>query len=193
MSNSSAKQKGSASLKEKYFKEIAPKIKETQGFKNLLAVPRAQKVVVNMGIGKVKTNQKLVEEAVETLKRITGQTPLRVKSKKSISAFNLKKGEVVGLKVTLRGERMYHFLAKLISIVLPRVRDFRGVSNESFDGRGNYSLGFKDMTVFPEIEFSKSSLGGLEVTINTTAKNPQQTKGLLELLGVPFKKEAEKV
>lgn len=177
------------SFKEKYYQEILPKMIETYGYKNSLSVPRAQKVVLNMGIGKIKGNQKMMDELIEVLRKISGQTPLKVKSKKSISAFSLRKGDIVGLKVTLRGERMYHFLQKLISIVLPRVRDFRGVSNSSFDGQGNYSIGFRDLTVFPEIEFGKSMIGGLEITINTNAKTPEEAKSLLEFLGIPFKKE----
>lgn len=174
-------------LKEKYQKEIMPALLEK--YKNPFASPAIKKIVLNMGIGKIKGNQKMIDEATTDMIKISGQKPLQVKAKKSISSFSLRKGDIVGLKVTLRGERMYSFLSKFIGIVLPRVRDFRGLSEDSFDNKGGYSLGFRDLSVFPEIEYTKSNLGGIEITFTTTAKNTEETKDLLVRFGIPFRKK----
>jgi len=177
-------------LKEKYRKEVIPALIEQQGYANAMQVPSITKVVLNIGIGEAITNSKALDAAVSDLTAIAGQRPITIRSKKSISAFKLRKGDTVGIKVTLRGERMYEFLDKLISIVLPRIREFAGVSDKAWDGRGNYTLGLKDQTVFPEIEYDKiDKMRGLEVCINTTAPNDEEGRQLLTLLGMPFVKD----
>ncbi len=177
-------------LKERYKKEIVPKMKEKFGFKNNLQVPNIKKVTVNVGLGPFLKETKYIDEVIETIKKITGQAPVKTTAKKAISGFSIREGQVIGLKVTLRGEYMYEFLNKLINVVFPRVRDFRGISTKSFDGSGNYSIGFKEHTVFPEVGSSDvERVYGLEVCITTNAKKDEEVKKLLELYGFPFKKK----
>jgi large subunit ribosomal protein L5 len=177
-------------LKEKYKKEVAPRLMELGGYKNIMQVPRLEKVAVNIGLGEATTDAKALESAEKDLAAITGQHPVITRAKKSIAAFRLREGMTVGLRVTLRGERMYHFLEKLINAALPRMREFRGVSPNSFDGRGNYTLGFKEQIVFPEIDYDKiDKVRGLEVSIVTTAKTDQESRRLLELMGMPFARD----
>jgi large subunit ribosomal protein L5 len=179
-------------MHERYNKEVAPALFKSFGFKNVMQVPRIEKVVVNIGVGEALDNPKALEAATSDLIAITGQKPVQTKARKSIANFKLREGRLIGAKVTLRGERMWSFLDRLLNIALPRVRDFRGVSANAFDGRGNYTLGLKDQLVFPEIEYDKiDKLRGMEVTIVTSAKNDEQARALLQLLGMPFsKKEA---
>ena len=177
-------------LQEKYRNDVVPALIKDQGYRNVMQVPRLTKVVLNIGIGEAITNAKALDAAMGDLGAISGQRPVSIRSKKSISAFNLRKGATVGTKVTLRGQRMYEFLDKLINIVLPRIREFAGVPTGAWDGRGNYTLGFKEQTSFPEIEFEKvDKLRGLEATIVTTACTDEEGRRLLELLGMPFSKE----
>lgn len=176
-------------LQEKYTKEIVPKLKEALGVKNALAVPRIEKVVVNAGLGKGLQDSSYIDTAVNTLARITGQQAQKTKARKSISNFKIREGMVVGAKVTLRGERMYAFLDKLINVALPRVRDFRGLSRKAFDGHGNYSIGFREHIVFPEISSDEvEQIVGLEINIVTTAEKNEEGLKLLELFGIPFEK-----
>lgn len=176
-------------LKEKYQKEIQFKLAEEFAIKNKIAVPSLVKVVVNAGIGGILKNEQGVEALKRDLASITGQSPAIRKAKKSIASFSIREGQVVGLAVTLRGERMYSFLDRLFSITLPRLRDFRGISNEAFDRAGNYTLGLTEHTIFSEVDLAKSAPAhGMEITIVTTAKNKEQSKRLLELLGCPFAK-----
>jgi large subunit ribosomal protein L5 len=179
-------------LRERYQKEIAPALLKAFSFKNVMQVPRVEKVVVNIGAGEALDNPKALEAAVGDLAIITGQKPVTTKARKSIANFKLREGRLIGAKVTLRGERMWAFLDRLLNTALPRVRDFRGVSANAFDGRGNYTLGLKDQLVFPEIEYDKiDKLRGMEITIVTTAKTDEHARALLQLLGMPFgKKEA---
>ncbi len=179
-------------MHERYEKEIAPALFKQFGFKNVMQVPRIQKVVVNIGVGEALDNAKALEAAVGDLTTVTGQKPVTTKARKSIANFKLREGRLIGAKVTLRGDRMWAFLDRLLNIALPRVRDFRGVSANAFDGRGNYTLGLKDQLVFPEIEYDKiDKLRGMEVTIVTTARNDEHARALLQMLGMPFgKKEA---
>ncbi len=175
-------------LKEKYEKEIKLALKEKLNLKNIMQVPKLEKIVVNMGVGEATQNIKALDAAADDLKTITGQAPVVRRAKKSISSFRLRKGMPVGLSVTLRGDRMYEFLDRLISIVIPRIRDFRGVSPRSFDGRGNYTLGLKDQLVFPEIDYNKVDKNrGMNITIVTTAKDDKSAYALLEMLGMPFR------
>ena len=177
-------------LKERYKKEIIPLMKERMKYKNVMQVPRLEKVVLNIGLGEAITNAKALESGEADLAAISSQHPVITRSKKSISAFRLRAGMAIGVKVTLRGERMWDFMEKLLTITLPRVREFQGVPRDSFDGRGNYTLGFKEQIMFPEIEFDKvDKLRGLEVVIVTTAKTDEEGRNLLELLGMPFVKE----
>ena len=177
-------------LLEKYRREVAPAMMKNLGYGNVMRVPRLTKVVLNIGVGEAISNAKALDAAMGDLAAISGQKPVSIRSKKSISAFGLRKGATVGTKVTLRGKRMYDFLDKLISIVLPRIREFAGVPAGAWDGRGNYTLGFKDQTPFPEIEFEKiDKLRGLEATIVTTARTDEEGKRLLEMLGMPFSKD----
>ena len=176
-------------LVEKYQKEVAPKLAEEFGVKNVMAVPKLSKVVVNAGVGEVAKNQQGLDALRRDLGQILGQTPSVRQAKKSIATFGIRTGMPVGLSATLRGERMYSFLDRLFSIVLPRLRDFRGISTKGFDKFGNYTLGFAEHTVFPEIDSSKAAPAhGLEITVVTTAKDMQESKRLLELLGCPFTK-----
>lgn len=177
-------------LKEKYREEIAPKLMELHGYKNVMKVPRLDKVVVSIGVGEAIQNAKALEGAETDLPAITGQRPVITRARKSIAAFRLRTGMAIGLKVTLRRKRMYDFVERLVNVVLPRIREFRGVSRNSFDGRGNYTLGFREQTVFPEIDYDKiDKVRGLEVTIVTTAKTDEEGRHLLELLGVPFSRD----
>ena len=177
-------------LKEKYREEIAPKLMELHGYKNVMKVPRLDKVVVSIGLGEAIQNAKALEGAETDLPAITGQRPVITRAKKSIAAFRLRTGMAIGLKVTLRRKRMYDFVERLVNVVLPRIREFRGVSRNSFDGRGNYTLGFREQTVFPEIDYDKiDKVRGLEVTIVTTARTDEEGRHLLELLGVPFSRD----
>jgi large subunit ribosomal protein L5 len=177
-----------ARLKERYQKEIVPALMKEFQLTNKMAVPRVQKVVVNMGVGEGTQNPKLLDGAANELGAITGQKPVITKAKKSIAAFKLRAGMPIGAAVTLRGERMYEFLDRLVNIALPRVRDFRGVSTRSFDGRGNYTLGLRDQIIFPEIDYAKvDKIKGMNVTIVTTAPNDEQARSLLRHLGMPFR------
>ena len=179
-------------LQEKFNNEVVPALGKAFEMKNIMQVPRIEKVVVNIGMGEAMDNPKALESAVADLTIITGQKPVMTKAKKSIANFKLREGRLIGTKVTLRGERMWAFLDRLLSTALPRVRDFRGVSANAFDGRGNYTLGLRDQLIFPEIEYDKiDKLRGMEVTIVTTARNDNQARVMLQLLGMPFsKKEA---
>ena len=177
-----------ARLKELYSKELAPKLMKEFNYKNKMQVPRLQKVVVNMGLGEAIQNIKVLDSAANELMVITGQKPVPSKAKKSIANFKLRKGMPIGCFVTLRKERMYGFFDRLVNIALPRVRDFRGISGRSFDGRGNYSLGIKEQIIFPEIDYDKiDKIKGLNITIVTSAKTDEEGKALLGLLGMPFK------
>jgi len=174
-------------LKEKYKKEVVPQLMELGGYKSIMQVPRLEKVALNIGLGEANQDAKALESAEKDLAAISGQHPVITRAKKSIAAFKLREGMNVGLRVTLRGERMYQFLEKLVNAALPRMREFRGVPPSSFDGRGNYTLGFKEQTLFPEIDYDKIDRArGLEVSIVTTAKTDEEGKSLLELLGMPF-------
>ena len=176
-------------LKAKYNDEIIPSLKEKFNYTNVMEVPKLDKIVINMGVGDATTNSKLLEAAVEDLKTITGQQPVVTKSKKAIAGFKLREGQGIGCKVTLRGENMYNFLDKLISITLPRVRDFRGISKKSFDGRGNYTLGLTDQLIFSEIEYDKVvKVRGMDIVFVTTAKTNDEAFALLQGFGMPFKK-----
>jgi len=176
-----------ARLKDKYREEVAPALKQHFGYKNVNEIPKLEKIVINMGLGDCKDNAKALEVAVSELATISGQKPMVTKAKKSIANFKLRAGMNVGAKVTLRGDRMYEFTDKLVSIVLPRVRDFRGVSAKAFDGRGNYSLGVREQLIFPEIEYDKvEKIRGMEMIFVTTAKTDEEAKELLRLLGMPF-------
>jgi len=179
-------------MQEKYNNEVVPALRKAFDLKNIMQVPRITKVVVNIGMGEAMDNPKAMEAAVNDLTIITGQKPVMTKARKSIANFKLREGRLIGTKVTLRGDRMWSFLDRLMSTALPRVRDFRGVSGNAFDGRGNYTLGLRDQLIFPEIEYDKiDKLRGMEVTIVTTAKNDDQARVMLQLLGMPFsKKEA---
>ncbi len=175
-------------LKEKYEEEIKPALKEKLNLKNIMEVPKLEKIVINMGIGEATQNIKALDAAAADLKIITGQAPVVRRAKKSISSFRLRKGMPIGLSVTLRGDRMYEFLDRLISIVIPRIRDFRGISPRAFDGRGNYTLGLKDQLVFPEIDYNKVDKNrGMNITIVTTAKDDKSAYTLLEMFGMPFR------
>ena len=177
-----------ARLKEKYNKEIAPQIAKEFDIKNPMAVPRLEKIIVNMGMGEAISNSKILDVAVEELRVITGQKPVITKAKKSIASFKLRQGMNIGTMVTLRGERMYEFLDRLISVALPRVRDFRGVSGKAFDGRGNYTLGVREQLIFPEIDFNKvDKTRGMNISIVTTAETDEQARALLKAMGMPFR------
>ena len=177
-------------LKDRYQEEVVPALKKSLEMNNVMDVPRIEKVVVNIGLGEALDNPKALDAAVGDLVQITGQKPVVTKARKSIANFKLREGRAIGAKVTLRGERMWSFFDRLMNVALPRVRDFRGVSPNSFDGRGNYTLGLREQLVFPEIEYDKiDKLRGLEVTIITTARNDDQGRQLLQMLGMPFKKE----
>ena len=175
-------------LKEKYQKEVVPALQKEFGYKNVMAVPKVEKVVVNMGLGEATSNVKIVDTGADELARITGQKAVTRRSKKSIAAFKVRKGQPVGTSVTLRGERMWEFLDRLMSIALPRVRDFKGVSPRGFDGRGNYTLGLRDQLLFPEIDYMKvDKARGMNVSVVTTAKTDQEARKLLQFIGMPFR------
>jgi len=177
-------------MQERYQKEVVPALLKAFGYKNIMQVPRIEKVVLNIGLGEAMDNAKALEAAMGDLTTITGQKPVMTKARKSIANFKLREGRIIGTKVTLRGEKMWFFLDRLLNIALPRVRDFRGISPEAFDGRGNYTLGLKDQLIFPEIEYDKiDKLRGMEVTIVTTAKSDDHARLMLQLMGMPFKKE----
>jgi large subunit ribosomal protein L5 len=177
-----------ARLKERYQKEIAPSLAKEFGIGNPMAVPRLDKIVLNMGMGEAIANAKVLDTAVTELTSIAGQKPVITKAKKSIASFKLRQGMPIGVMVTLRGERMYEFFDRLVSVALPRVRDFRGVSPKAFDGRGNYTIGIREQLIFPEIDFNKvDKLRGMNISIVTTARNDDQARALLKSLGMPFR------
>ncbi len=178
-----------ARLNEKYNKDITPALTKKFNYQSVMQVPRVEKVVINMGLGEAVQNSKILDSAVADLELITGQKPVITRAKKSIAGFKLREGMPIGAKVTLRGERMYYFIDKLFNISLPRVRDFRGVSNKSFDGRGNYTIGLKEQLVFPEIDYDKiDKLRGMDIVFVTTAKTDEEAHELLSQLGMPFTK-----
>jgi large subunit ribosomal protein L5 len=179
-----------ARLKELFVNEVAPALMKKFNYKSPMQVPRIEKVVINMGVGEAVQNPKALDGAVEDLTLISGQKPVITRAKKSIAGFKVREGMPIGAKVTLRGERMYHFLDKLINVALPRVRDFRGVSPKSFDGRGNYNLGLKEQLIFPEISYDKvDKVRGMDVVIVTSAKTDEEARELLTLMGMPFRKQ----
>ena len=175
-------------LKERYEKDVAPALAKEFGYKNVMAIPKLKKVVVNMGLGEATQNAKIADTGADEIARITGQKPVITRSKKSIAQFKLRKGMPIGAMVTLRGERMWDFLDRLVSVALPRVRDFRGVSPKGFDGRGNFTLGLKDQLLFPEIDYMKvDKARGMNISVVTTAKTDEESRKLLQLLGMPFR------
>jgi len=175
-------------LRDKYRSEVVASLMQKFGYQNVMQVPKLEKVIVNMGLGEAIQNSKIIDAAVNDLMTITGQRPVVTKAKKSIAAFKLRAGMTVGAKVTLRGERMYDFVDKLFNVALPRVRDFRGISPKSFDGRGNYSLGVREQLIFPEIEYDKiDKIRGMDIIFVTTAENDEEGRELLKLMGAPFK------
>ena len=176
-------------LKEKYLKEIVPSLQKKYNYKSVMEVPKLEKIVVNIGVGDATTNSKLLDAAVADLELITGQKPVVTKARKSIAGFHVREGQSIGCKVTLRGENMYNFLDKLVTIGLPRVRDFRGVSPKAFDGRGNYTLGIKEQLIFSEIEYDNVvKVRGMDIVLVTTAKTDEEAFDLLDELGIPFRK-----
>ncbi|WP_026477643.1 50S ribosomal protein L5 [Alkaliphilus transvaalensis] len=176
-------------LKEKYNNEVAKAMMEKFGYSNIMEIPRLEKIVINVGVGEAKDNSKTLEVAVKELEMITGQKPVTTRAKKSVSNFKIREGMPIGAKVTLRGEKMFYFADKLMNIALPRVRDFRGVSVNSFDGRGNYALGLKEQLIFPEIEYDKvDKVRGMDIVFVTTAKTDEECRELLRLMGMPFVK-----
>jgi large subunit ribosomal protein L5 len=183
--------KVNARLKEKYHKEIRPALQKELGLNNLMAVPRLEKIVLNMGLGEATQNVKIMDPLVADLASVAGQKPVTTRAKKSIAAFKVREGMPIGAMVTLRGDMMYEFLDRLVSVALPRVRDFRGVSTKSFDGRGNYTLGMRDQLIFPEVDYARvEKLKGMNVTIVTTAKDDNQARALLRQFGIPFRQTA---
>jgi len=177
-------------LKERYEKEIVPALKKEFGYSNVMAIPKIEKIVVNMGLGEATSNAKIVDTGVDEIGKITGQKAVVTRAKKSIAQFKVRQGMPIGTMVTLRGERMWDFLDRLISVALPRVRDFRGVSTKGFDGRGNYTLGLKDQLLFPEIDYMKvDKARGMNISVVTTAKSDEESRKLLQLLGVPFRNQ----
>ncbi len=177
-----------ARLKERYNAEIAPALAKEFDIKNPMAVPRLEKITINMGMGEAVANAKILDTAADEIRAIAGQKPVITKAKKAIAAFKLRKGMPIGVMVTLRGDRMYEFLDRLISVAIPRVRDFRGISPKSFDGRGNYTLGVREQLIFPEIDFNKvDKARGMNISITTTARNDDEARGLLKALGMPFR------
>ena len=174
-------------LKEQYLKEVVPALQKKFGYKSIMQVPKLNKVVINIGLGDTRENPKALENAMKELAQITGQKPVVTKAKKSIAAFKIREGQDLGCKVTLRSDKMYDFVYKLFNVALPRVRDFRGISTDSFDGRGNFSMGVKEQLIFPEIEYDKvDKLRGMDIIFVTTAKTDEEAKELLKLLGMPF-------
>ncbi len=180
-------------LRDRYVKEVVPALRKEFGYKNVMAVPKIEKVVVNMGLGEATSNIKIIEVGSDELARITGQKPVVRRAKKSIAQFKVRKGQPVGTSVTLRGDRMYEFLDRLVTIALPRVRDFRGVSPRGFDGRGNFTLGLKDQLLFPEIDYMKvDKARGMNVSVVTTARTDQEARKLLQLIGMPFRTQEQR-
>ena len=174
-------------LQEKYLKEVVPAMTEKFGYKNVMELPKIEKVIINMGVGEAVGNPKALDSAVNDLTIIAGQKPLLTRAKKSLAAWKLREGMPIGAKVTLRGTRMYQFLDKFMNVALPRVRDFRGVSDKAFDGRGNYAVGLKEQLIFPEIEYDKiDKLRGMNIVVVTTAKSDEEARELLKLMGMPF-------
>ena len=175
-------------LQEKYNNQVAPAMMEKFGYKNIMEIPKLDKIVINMGVGNAKENPKGLEKAIEEMEIISGQKPVTTRARKSVANFKLREGMPIGAKVTLRADKMYYFLDKLVSVSLPRVRDFRGVNPNAFDGRGNYALGLKEQIIFPEIEYDKiDRLRGMDIIFVTTAETDEEAKELLTLLGMPFK------
>ena len=175
-------------LRDRYSKDVVPALAKEFGYKNVMAIPKIEKVVVNMGLGEATGNAKIVDTGVDEIARVTGQKPVVTRAKKSIAQFKVRKGMPIGTMVTLRGDRMWEFLDRLISIALPRVRDFRGVSPKGFDGRGNYTLGLRDQLLFPEIDYMKvDKARGMNVSVVTTAKTDEEARKLLQLMGMPFR------
>jgi large subunit ribosomal protein L5 len=178
-----------AKFKELYVSEIQPKLKESFGYSSVMAVPRITKITLNMGVGEAAQDKKAIEGALSDLTLISGQKPIVTKARKSVAGFKIRQGWPIGAKVTLRGERMYEFLERLVSISIPRIRDFRGLSPKAFDGRGNYSMGIKEQIVFPEVDYDKiDKIRGLDITITTTAKTDEEGRALLEAFNFPLKK-----
>ncbi|PZE19128.1 50S ribosomal protein L5 [Paenibacillus xerothermodurans] len=178
-----------ARLKERFLNEVTPSLMQKFDYSSVMQVPKIEKVVINMGVGEAVSNSKVLDVAVQDLQLIAGQKPVVTRAKKSIAGFKLRENMPIGVKVTLRGERMYHFLDKLFNVALPRVRDFRGVSSKAFDGRGNYTLGLKEQLIFPEIEYDKvDKVRGMDIVIVTTAKTDEESRELLTQLGMPFSK-----
>ena len=176
-------------LKDRYRNNVIPEMMKRFGYKNVMQVPKIEKIVINVGVGDAKTNAKLLDSAIEEIATITGQYPVVTRAKRSIAGFKLRKGMRIGCKVTLRGEHMYEFLDRFISLALPRIKDFRGVSPKSFDGRGNYTIGIREQLIFPEIDYDKVvQLRGMSITISTTANTDEEAHALLELMGMPFRK-----
>ncbi len=176
------------SLKQKYRQEVVPAMMDKFGYRNVMEVPRLEKVVINVGLGEAIQNPKAIDAAIEDIRAITGQQPVVTRAKKSVAAFKVREGMRIGVKVTLRGSRMYDFVDRLINVALPRVRDFRGISPRAFDGRGNYTLGLKEQLIFPEINYDKiDKVRGMDITLVTTAKNDEEARELLKLIGMPFK------
>jgi large subunit ribosomal protein L5 len=175
-------------LKQRYTKEIAPAMSKEYGYKNVMAIPKLEKIVINIGLGEAIQNAKLLDNAADELGQIAGQRPVITRAKKSIASFKLRKGMSIGCSVTLRGERMFEFLDRLVNTALPRVRDFRGLSTKSFDGRGNYTLGLRDQLIFPEIDYARvSKIKGMNICVVTTAKTDDEARTLLRLFGMPFR------
>ena len=175
-------------LQEKYINEVVPALTEKFGYKNVMELPKIEKIIINMGVGEAVVNPKALDAAVSDLTIITGQKPILTRAKKSLAAWKLRQGMPIGAKVTLRGVRMYQFLDKFMNVALPRVRDFRGISANSFDGRGNYAVGLKEQLIFPEIEYDKiDKLRGMNIVVVTTAKTDEEARELLKLMGMPFK------
>lgn|SRR3712207_186516 len=176
-------------LQERYNKEVAPALMEKFGYKNIMEIPKLDKIVINMGAGDSKDNAKALEKAIEELEKISGQKPVTTKARKSVANFKLREGMPIGAKVTLRGDKMFYFMDKLVSVSLPRVRDFRGVNPNSFDGRGNYALGIKEQLIFPEIVYDQvDKVRGMDIIFVTTAKTDEEARELIKLLGMPFSK-----
>ncbi len=177
-------------LRQRYEQDVIPALRKEFGYKNVMAIPKIEKVVVNMGLGEATQNAKIVDAGADEIARVTGQKPVITRAKKSIAQFKVRKGMPIGTMVTLRGERMWEFLDRLISVALPRVRDFRGVSPRGFDGRGNYTLGLKDQLLFPEIDYMKvDKARGMNISVGTSAKTDEESRKLLQLLGMPFRNQ----
>jgi len=177
-------------LKQKYYDEVRPELIKRFGYDNVWAAPRLEKVVINQGLGEAKEDVRILEKAAEEIRQITGQKPVITRAKKSVSNFKLRQGMPIGLKVTLRGDRMWIFIEKLINVALPRIRDFRGINPNGFDGRGNYNLGVREQLIFPEISYDQvDAVRGMDIAVVTTAETDEEAKALLELLGFPFRKQ----